>query len=53
MKKVYEKPEIEMISFQTEDNICAGLFADLFNFQFASANTQLTKDAVFDWSDLK
>lgn len=53
MKKVYEKPEIEKISFQAEEKVCAGLFADLFNLQFASANAELTRESVFDWGDLK
>ena len=53
MKKVYEKPEIEKISFQAEEKVCAGLFADLFKLQFASADTSLTKESIFDWNDLK
>ena len=53
MKKIYEEPMIEKISFQVEEKICAGFFSDLFNLQFASNDAPLTQEAVFDWSQLK
>lgn len=53
MKKVYEKPELEKTVFETDENVCAGLFSDLFKLQFASNDLPLTKEAVFDWSQLQ
>jgi hypothetical protein len=52
MKKIYEKPEIEKIAFQTEERICGGLFSKLFNLDFASDDESMTQEAVFDWSEL-
>ena len=52
MKKIYQTPEIEKIEFECSENICAGLFTDLFKLQFASTEDSLTKEAVFDWSGL-
>ena len=49
MKKIYEEPQIEKISFQTEEKICGGLFSDLFGLQFASSEDSYTQEAVFDW----
>lgn len=53
MKKVYETPELEKVVFETGDNVCAGLFSDLFKLQFASDTTVPTKESMFDWSELK
>jgi len=53
MKKSYEAPRMEIVSFKTEEKICDGLFSKLFGLDFASSDDSMTQDAVFDWSQLQ
>lgn len=48
MKKVYESPVIEKVSFVSDDEVC-GLFDSLFGINIASSGQTFTQDSIFEW----
>lgn len=52
MKRVYEAPIIEKVSFVSDEKVC-GLFDDLFGVNVASGELDFTKDSIFEWSEFE
>ncbi len=49
MKKVYQAPAFDKISFVSEDAVCS-LFGDLFQLNMVdSANMVMSSDSIFQW----
>ena len=52
MKRVYEAPVIEKISFIADEEVC-GLFDELFGVDIASGGLDFTKDSIFEWEEFE
>lgn len=52
MKRVYEAPVIEKVSFISGDEVC-GLFDYIFGVDVASGGLDFTKDSIFEWEEFE